>query len=92
MRNGRPSTHCEFPACAGMTQLVALAGGRHMDGAISDQRGKAMSETDKDEKTRADGRRTTLRNAGLAFGIGSAAITAALLYASKGKGKPPGSK
>ncbi len=38
-------------------------------------------DTDKD----GDQRRTKLRKAGLAFGIGSAAITAALLYASKVK-------
>ena len=52
-----------------------------------------MSETDKGADKPAEGRvderRTKLRNAGLAFGIGSAAITAALLYASKGK-KPGG--
>lgn len=43
-----------------------------------------------DEKPRAeeDGRRTKLVKAGVAVGIGSAAIVAALLYASKVK-KPP---
>ena len=35
-----------------------------------------------------DQRRTKLRKAGVAVGIGSAAIVAALLYASKVKKKP----
>ena len=50
-----------------------------------------MSDDDK-TSPKGEERRTKLRNAGLAFGIGSAAITAALLYASKGKGKKPGAK
>ena len=49
-----------------------------------------MSEDDKAEQ--ADGqRRTKLVKAGVAVGIGSAAIVAALLYASKVK-KPPRNK
>jgi hypothetical protein len=43
-----------------------------------------MSEDDKV----SDERRTKLRKAGVAVGIGSAAIVAALLYASKVKKKP----
>jgi hypothetical protein len=46
-----------------------------------------MSDTD-DSDQGGDERRTKLRKAGVAFGIGSAAIVAALLYASKVK-KPP---
>lgn len=46
-----------------------------------------MSDTDNSDGT-GDQRRTKLRNAGFAVGIGSAAIVAALLYASKVK-KPP---
>ena len=38
-----------------------------------------------DDEKRADGRRTKLVQAGVAVGIGSAAIVAALLYASKVK-------
>ncbi len=46
-----------------------------------------MSDS-KDPKDQAsDARRTKLRNAGVAVGIGSAAIVAALLYASKVKKK-----
>jgi hypothetical protein len=44
-----------------------------------------MSSSDKDGMATGDDRRTKLRKAGVAFGIGSAAITAALLYASKVK-------
>jgi hypothetical protein len=43
--------------------------------------------TDEGEKA-PDGRRTKLVKAGVAVGIGSAAIVAALLYASKVKKKP----
>jgi hypothetical protein len=43
--------------------------------------------SDDDEKT-GDQRGTKLRRAGIAVGIGSAAIVAALLYASKVKKKP----
>ncbi|MDQ3144367.1 MAG: isopropylmalate isomerase [Pseudomonadota bacterium] len=48
-----------------------------------------------DEQDENDGRRTKLVKAGVAVGIGSAAIVAALLYASKvkkpkrGAPKPP---
>ena len=45
-----------------------------------------MSE-DKDDKP-VEERRTKLRNAGFAVGIGSAAIVAALLYASNVKKNP----
>ena len=41
-----------------------------------------MSDSDKDTE---DARRTKLVKAGVAVGIGSAAIVAALLYASKAK-------
>ena len=44
-----------------------------------------MSEENKDG---GDERGTKLRKAGIAVGIGSAAIVAALLYASKVKKKP----
>lgn len=50
---------------------------------------KAMSESENDKAT--DERRTKLRKAGVAVGIGSAAIVAALLYASNVK-KPPKKK
>ena len=43
-----------------------------------------MADSDKDD----DQRRTKLVKAGVAVGIGSAAIVAALLYASKVKKKP----
>jgi hypothetical protein len=43
-----------------------------------------MAESDRDD----DQRRTKLVKAGMAVGIGSAAIVAALLYASKVKKKP----
>ena len=43
-----------------------------------------MSDDDK----ASEERRTKLRKAGVAVGIGSAAIVAALLYASKVKKKP----
>ena len=46
-----------------------------------------MSDDDKDDEA-SDTRRTKLVKAGVAVGIGSAAIVAALLYASKVK-KPP---
>jgi hypothetical protein len=45
-----------------------------------------MAENEKDDGN--DGRRTKLVKAGVAVGIGSAAIVAALLYASKVKKKP----
>ena len=44
-----------------------------------------MADNDKNE---ADERRAKLVKAGVAVGIGSAAIVAALLYASKVKKKP----
>ena len=47
-----------------------------------------MSESDKDDEA-SEARRAKLVKAGVAVGIGSAAIVAALLYASKVK-KPPG--
>ena len=47
-----------------------------------------MSETDNDENGRSDERRAKLVKAGVAVGIGSAAIVAALLYASTVKKKP----
>lgn len=43
---------------------------------------------DEDKNQSDDQRGTKLRNAGIAVGIGSAAIVAALLYASKVKKKP----
>jgi hypothetical protein len=43
-----------------------------------------MSDSNDSDKA-SDERRTKLRKAGVAFGIGSAALTAALLYASKVK-------
>ena len=49
----------------------------------------AMSEDDSDKP--GDDRRNKLRKAGVAVGIGSAAIVAALLYASNVK-KPPKKK
>jgi len=45
-----------------------------------------MAENEKDDAN--DQRRTKLVKAGVAVGIGSAAIVAALLYASKVKKKP----
>ena len=45
-----------------------------------------MAENEKDDPN--DQRRTKLVKAGVAVGIGSAAIVAALLYASKVKKKP----
>ena len=47
-----------------------------------------MSEEDKDTDKAGDERRAKLRKAGVAVGIGSAAIVAALLYASNVKKKP----
>jgi hypothetical protein len=44
--------------------------------------------TDSDRNDPDDQRRTKLVKAGVAVGIGSAAIVAALLYASKVKKKP----
>ena len=44
-----------------------------------------MSEEEKNEEEAGDERRTKLVKAGVAVGIGSAAIVAALLYASKVK-------
>ena len=48
-----------------------------------------MSDEDKKDEEAGDERRTKLVKAGVAVGIGSAAIVAALLYASKVK---PGDK
>ena len=45
-----------------------------------------MADTDRNNSD--DQRRSTLVKAGVAVGIGSAAIVAALLYASKVKKKP----
>ena len=48
-----------------------------------------MSDTNDDESDKAsEQRRAKLVKAGVAVGIGSAAIVAALLYASKVKKKP----
>ena len=47
-----------------------------------------MSDTKPDKDDLSDERRTKLVKAGVAVGIGSAAIVAALLYASKVKKKP----
>jgi len=44
--------------------------------------------SDKDNDRSDDERRAKFRKAGVAVGIGSAAIVAALLYASKAKKKP----
>ena len=44
-----------------------------------------MSDDDKDADEASEARRTKLVKAGVAVGIGSAAIVAALLYASKVK-------
>ena len=46
--------------------------------------------TERDEDKGSDDRRQKLRKAGVAVGIGSAAIVAALLYASNVKKKPKG--
>ena len=48
-----------------------------------------MSDADKQDEDAGEQRRTKLVKAGVAVGIGSAAIVAALLYASKVK---PGDK
>jgi len=48
----------------------------------------AMSDNDSDLDRDNEQRRTKLVKAGVAVGIGSAAIVAALLYASKVKKKP----
>ena len=50
-----------------------------------------MSDKDRDDDQASEQRRTKLVKAGVAVGIGSAAIVAALLYASKIK-KPPKNK
>ena len=47
------------------------------------------SDDDKSDKATEE-RRTKLRKAGVAVGVGSAAIVAALLYASNVKKKPKG--
>ena len=47
-----------------------------------------MSNTNDDTDRASDQRRSKLVKAGVAVGIGSAAIVAALLYASKVKKKP----
>jgi hypothetical protein len=47
-----------------------------------------MSDTNDDSDKPTDERRAKLVKAGVAVGIGSAAIVAALLYASKVKKKP----
>jgi hypothetical protein len=49
-----------------------------------------MSDEDKKDEDAGEQRRTKLVKAGVAVGIGSAAIVAALLYASKAK--PSGRK
>jgi hypothetical protein len=48
-----------------------------------------MSDEDKKDEGGSDERRTKLVKAGVAVGIGSAAIVAALLYASTAKPKKP---
>ena len=47
-----------------------------------------MSDSDDEHDSENEQRRTKLVKAGVAVGIGSAAIVAALLYASKVKKKP----
>ena len=47
-----------------------------------------MSDSNDDTDRASDERRSKLVKAGVAVGIGSAAIVAALLYASKVKKKP----
>ncbi len=47
-----------------------------------------MSETNDENYNASEERRSKLVRAGVAVGIGSAAIVAALLYASKVKKKP----
>ena len=47
-----------------------------------------MSDSNDDNDRASEERRTKLVKAGVAVGIGSAAIVAALLYASKVKKKP----
>jgi hypothetical protein len=47
-----------------------------------------MSDTNDENDKASEERRTKLVKAGMAVGIGSAAIVAALLYASKVKKKP----
>ena len=47
-----------------------------------------MSDTNDNDDRASEERRTKLVKAGVAVGIGSAAIVAALLYASKIKKKP----
>lgn len=47
-----------------------------------------MSESNNDSDRASEQRRSKLVKAGVAVGIGSAAIVAALLYASKVKKKP----
>jgi hypothetical protein len=49
---------------------------------------RAMSDDGKDLDKASEQRRAKLVKAGVAVGIGSAAIVAALLYASKVKKKP----
>jgi hypothetical protein len=49
-----------------------------------------MSESNDDTNPESEQRRNKLVKAGFAVGIGSAAIVAALLYASKVKKKPRG--
>ena len=50
-----------------------------------------MSESENENDKASEERRTKLRKAGVAVGIGSAAVVAALLYASNVK-KPPKKK
>ena len=47
-----------------------------------------MSDSNDEQDKASEGRRNKLVKAGVAVGIGSAAIVAALLYASKVKKKP----
>lgn len=49
-----------------------------------------MTDSSDDKDQAGEERRTKLVKAGVAVGIGSAAIVAALLYASKVKKKPRG--
>jgi len=56
--------------------------------ASEDHRKRRMSENEDDTDRATEQRRTKLVKAGVAVGIGSAAIVAALLYASKVKKKP----
>src|SRR3954451_11500870 len=56
--------------------------------AAEGHRDRAMSDSNDEQDKASEGRRNKLVKAGVAVGIGSAAIVAALLYASKVKKKP----